>query len=113
MWRSQNLPPTFIKKSFAKYKFIIRFAQLVISHELCAIYLDCCLSFFSLLDDKWYSVFFILFMSLSKFIMFKRCFSLESYARSLNISMIYNGHMAYNGLLMICIVTPELKQSSL
>ena len=51
------------------------------------------LSFFPLLEDECYPIFFIPFMSLSKSIMFRQSFSLELYIFSLNISetwLIYN-----------------------
>ena len=61
----QNLvPSTFTEKTIFLSMSIISFSRLVISYELGAIYFDISF-FFSLLEDKLHSVFFISFMSVS------------------------------------------------
>ena len=63
------------KKNFLQSKFIISFSQLVISHELSAIYFN--ISFFGLHRWEINGILFISFMSVSKFIMVRRCFPLN------------------------------------
>ena len=94
MWQSQNLPLPFTQKKLFLSKFIISFAQLLSSHGLGAICFDVSFFYFSLLEDRRYYVFFISFMSLSKFIILDDVF-------------------LFNGFIMICIVTREPKQGSL
>ena len=86
--RSQPLPSYYSpKKNFFQSKFIISFSQLVISHELGAVYFD--ISFFIFHCCKINGILFFLFLLCRyKSIMFRRCFPLELSTYILNISKI-------------------------
>ena len=85
LWQFQNIYIHFSRKKFAKYVYYYYFAQLVNSHELDAIYFDIFLFFHCWKINRVLS-FFISFISLRKFIMFRRYLSLELYTCSLHIN---------------------------